>query len=345
MALTRPSGSSEPSSTSQKRQPAPAMRYSDRDRRWLIVPLALATFLVFSSLFGGLWWQVSLRTFSPSTGQTFQSVAVSYHIGGRVTCADENWLFPPTPCSNVTLSRLGGQQGVLYASLGYGLAVLGALGLAAIGLLTLASVGFRRHRRQLTIEIILVMAIAVGALAIPIATVVAGPGPAAAPVCDYLSENGTNCPFFWGSASAFPIPGECTGCGNSFSWGPTASFYQCLIAGILFAASSAILWLGRDRPFTLEEEVVWAARFRERSVPATPATPSGLRPVSVGPASAEPPPAPAPPPEARSTDLRRAYGRYEVPRDPWACPRCGSKNLQWANLCRNCGADRPLPPE
>jgi len=112
-----------------------------------------------------------------------------------------------------------------------------------------------------------------------------------------------------------------------------------LVAGAFFAGAAAVLWLGRKRPFTMQEEVAWAARFRDLPI-APPKSTFGQAPGS-----------PPPPPEKPSaagpgrlsvpTGSHWVAGRYVTPKEPWVCPQCGTQNLQWANLCRSCGADRP----
>jgi hypothetical protein len=322
----------------------PAVRYHDRARFWVVVPLVVATLLLVPSLLAGVWWEAGLEAVSPIDGVVHQSVTITFHIGGGFTCSEVNWSYAPTPCTNLTYGSIGGARGAVYAGLGYALEALIALGAVAAALLTVGNLRIRRRRYQITLEIALVATLAVATLALPLATALAGPGPQAMSDCSYLSGGTSSCAAFLGSTGTNLIPGECNVCQNTIAWGGTDSFYACLISGILFAACAAVLVSRRRSPFTLEEEVRWASRFQPPltapRVGAAAAAPSAA-------AGAPTPSPPPPPPSARPAsglgpeDTRRAFGRYEAPKGPWACPRCGAENLQWANLCRGCGAERP----
>ena len=310
-----------------------------------MVPLAVGILLLVPTLLAGVWWQAGLQVVSPLDGVVHQSVTIAFHIGGGFTCSEVNWSYSPTPCDNISTGSIGGARGALYASLGYALEALIAIGCAAVALIALANLRIVRRRRQVSIEIALVAMLAVIALALPTATALAGPGPQAASDCSYLSGEAASCSMFLGSGGTNLIPGECNVCLNTISWGGTDSFWACLISGILFAACCVVLWLRRKAPFTLEEEVAWASRY-ERPLTAVKGDASAEKPI----ATARPPSPVAPslagPPATAggALDPRRAFGRYEVPRGPWACPRCGTENLQWANLCRGCGTERPSDP-
>lgn len=322
-----------------EKRPRPAVRYADRARRWVFVPLAIGTFLLAASLQGGIWWQTGVYARSPVSGADHQDVIVIYHVGGDLSCSELNWTYPPTPCTNISERAVTGARGVLYTSLEYVLAALVAVGLVAIALIGLANFGVRRHRIQLTIEIVLALVLTAAAFGYPTVSAAAGPGPQGDTICWYLSGNNSTCPVFWGSASVTYLPGLCGVCLQSVSWGAGDAFYQCLVSGAFFAAAAAVLWLGRNRPFTAEEEAAWAERFRDLTIVPPRSTfvqaPAG---PAVPPAG---PPAVAPGQLSVPTGSHWVAGRYVTPKEPWVCLQCGTQNLQWANLCRNCGADRP----
>jgi hypothetical protein len=339
---TGPSPSDASASGGSSTAKVPAVRYYDRARRWVVVPLAIGAFLLFAALFGGVWWETGLHSVAPVSGLQHEFVLVHFEIGGSVTCVEGNWTFPPTPCSNLTERTMTGSLGRFYADLPILLAALGGVAVVVTALVLLGNLRILRRRVQLVVEIGLVVALAAASFAIPLGTALAGPAPPAGAICYYLSGNNSTCPGFWGSTYALLIPGECNVCKNTVSWGAGDAFYQTVAAGVFFAGSAVVLAVRRRQPFTLDEEVAWAARYR--AIPAPDAAPPSP------PAASEPPPlavpvSPSTRPAKTQVDPRWATGRYVMPTAPWVCPQCGTQNLQWSNLCRSCGGDRPQDPE
>lgn len=319
------------------RPPLP-LHFNSRSRRWSAVVLGVATILLGLCLGGG-WWSTNLQA-QTQAGTLFQSVTVTYYVGGGTSCTELNWSSSPTPCAAIAPELASGSRGALYQGLELALGVLVAVGAYATFLAVLPLLGHRRRRSQLTREIAIVLVLAIACLGLAAGSATLGPGPQTGALCGYLSGNNTTCPYFWGSAPTNAIAGGCGLCNNSLSWQGGNSYYLTVISGVLFAVMGTILWFGRKGPYTPEEEEAWAARQRPLIVP--PPKSSLPTPGATGP---EPPPWYTPPSvTTEPTRSAAAMGRYVVAQSPWTCPRCGVENSRWANLCRSCNAERPTDP-
>lgn len=319
-------------------RPSPPLHYNSRSRRWSVVVLGVATTLVALSIGGG-WWTANLQA-ETQAGTILESITITYNLGGGTSCSEFDWNSSPNPCVSLAPDLESGSRGALYQGLDVALGALVAVGAYATALGVLPLVGYRRRRSQLTREITVVVVLAVACLGLAAGSAAFGPGPQTGPTCEYLSGNNTSCPFFWGGVSTNPIAGGCALCNNTLSWGGGNSYYLTVISGVLFAVTASVLWLGRNGPYTPEEELVWAQRHR----PINFETVRSALPAP-GSAGGEPPPWYTPP--SAAVDPARAAaarGRYVVAESPWTCPRCGVENSKWANLCRSCNADRPTGP-
>jgi len=322
-------------------RPSPHLHYYSRTRRWSVVVLGVATVLLGLSI-GGSWWSATLQAETQS-GTEFQGVSVTYYVGGGTSCTELNWSVSPTPCAAIAPELGSASRGALYQGLDVLLGALTAVGAYATALGVLPLLGYRHRRSQLTREIAVVLALAVVCLGLAAGSAAFGPGPQTGAICSYLSGNNTSCPFYWGQASTNAIAGGCGLCNNSLAWGGGNSYYLLVISGVLFAVTGSLLWFGRKGPYTHEEERVWAGRHRPIDFQTPPSPPSAP------PASGPPAPEPAPwytPPTSAVEPARSAstMGRYVGPESPWTCPKCGTENLRWANLCRSCNTYRPTGP-
>lgn len=262
--------------------------------------------------------------------QQVQSVTISYGLTGAVSCTTTGWA-APTPCQNVsghTTGNVRTLEGVIDPSL----EVLAAGGLVSTALAGLGALGRTFGRSQLTLTLTLAIAITAAGLALPIASVVVGPGSQAATYCGELSGNQTYCPSYWGGATTGSIPGDCSPCGESLHWGAGTAWYETIAASGLFVLAWYLLWVDRDRPFTKEERDAWEASLVTSLLSPKPAATPSTRVASLTP----PPPSNAPP-----VRMRNALPPPTEPRGPWSCPECRTTNSPWAMHCGQCHAPRP----
>jgi hypothetical protein len=286
--------------------------------------LLAVTVLLFLAI-GGPWWQTELTATSPDTSAVVQNVVVVVHLGGGISCSTYQW-FANNPCLNVS-SRQNGTLASVYSGMNYALfGLVGASGLAWL-LATLGNFGVRFGRRQLTAEIVLVVAVVFAALGLLVTSAVLGPGPQSGAVCWTLSGDVASCPSFWGRSVAGAIPGGCLTCYNELSWGGALGYYEALAATAVGGLTAVGLWQSRGRPYTAEEVAAWAAKN----------APLPLRPQGSGSGT------PGSPGDAVSPVARMdrpeppgGYPGFRVPETDWTCPKCGSHNSRFALQCGVC---------
>ncbi len=304
--------------------------YTDPARSWSSLALLVITLLLLAAI-GGSWWQTQFQAIASGSYVPAQTIVVAFDLGGSVRCATTGWSGNFNPCVNIT-DRQVGTRGEVYAGMNDVIIALTVAGAIACLLATLGMLGVRISRVQLTLEILLVLCLAIVPFGLMGISAALGPGPQASSYCTFLSANVTSCPYFWGGSSAGTIPGSCTTCFLTLGWGSGVAFYEALGAAILAAVTVGFLWRGRHGPFTVAENRAWLQSNEPLKLPAATA------PTEFVPGAPGPPAPPGRPPVSALHPRLRISGR------PWNCPQCGRVNSGWARICTSCRGERPVDP-
>lgn len=303
----------------RRRKPNVPIHVVDPARTWASVSMAAVTVLLFLAV-GGPWWQASLTVSSPLTATQVASVVEDFDLGGAITCVANEWPPAQSPCLNVSDHQEGVRDAVS-VGINAALVVLGVASALACVLATLGAFGVRLRRLQLTVEIALVFLVVLATFGLLAGTAAIGPGPQASGYCWTLSGNVSSCPLFWGATPGGVVSGGCDTCYYELSWGGGIAYDETLLAAGLATITGAVLWLGRKRPYTLEETAAWAVKNAPISLPPPPTTP----PEAFGPRA----------------PISAVVPEFHVAETAWTCPRCHAYNSRFALQCGACNTDRP----